>query len=112
MPRLGIRLGLISSALLAPSMARAIEAGPGSGPVVASLVSFSGEVKRTLEPSGVAPMKAAGRGPAESVPFGAPPPLFFCEAETWIVQASEESVHLSLPLSGLCTLVGLRRRYS
>ena len=31
--------------------------------MVASLVSFSGEVSRTLEPSGVAPMKAAGRGP-------------------------------------------------
>ena len=61
--------------------ARPICAGGCSGPVLASSVSFSEEVKKAVEPSALAAWKAAGgrrRGPA-SVRW---------EAETWIVQAS------------------------
>ena len=77
--------------------------------MLASSVSFSGEVKKTFEPSALAAWKAAGCGPAGSVPPG-PSPLVFWEAETWIVQAVEGSVHLPSPSIGLCGSVGLRRR--
>src|SRR6476469_5137167 len=90
-----------------PSIAARVIAGAGgSGPVFASSVSSSAEVKKALPPSALAPMKAAmpGRGDGG--------PTVLCDAETATVQARTALRQLPSPSSGDWAELGLRRRYS